>query len=295
MTNKYIDVYTLIEPEICKLRNFGIETASLDCRLLLTKSVKKYKTLHNHEYINITNEEIKNFKNLIEERLAGKPVSRIINKRNFWKMEFKLNEATLDPRPDSETLIYAVLNHFIDKLQPLKILDLGSGSGCLGLSLLDEYQNSQVSFFDTSQKSLEMVKNNSLKLGLSERSKFLNLNWKDDNWDISLIKIENDIKFDLIISNPPYIPTNDIKKLQKEVKEYDPPIALDGGKDGMDAYKLIIPKLRNLIKTNGKIFLEIGKGQENFVSKIGIEHGLKLIELQKDLSGVNRVIVFITK
>ena len=295
MTNKYIDVYTLIEPEMCKLRKVGIETASLDCRLLLTKSIKKPKTLHNHEYINITNKEIKKFKYLIKERLAGKPVSRIINKRNFWKMEFKLNEATLDPRPDSETLIYAVLNHFINKLQPLKILDLGSGSGCLGLSLLDEYQNSKVSFFDTSQKSLEIVKNNSLKFGLSERSKFLHLNWKDDNWDTTLIKIENDTKFDIIISNPPYIPTDDIKKLQKEVKEYDPPIALDGGKDGMDAYKLIIPKLRNLIKTDGKIFLEIGKGQENCVSKIGIEHGLKLIELQKDLSGVNRVIVFIIK
>ena len=295
MTNKYIDVYTLIEPEMYKLRKVGIETASLDCRLLLTKSIKKNKTLQNHEYINITNKEIKKFKYLIKERLAGKPVSRIINKRNFWKMEFKLNEATLDPRPDSETLIHAVLNHFINKLQPLKILDLGSGSGCLGLSLLDEYQNSKVSFFDTSQKSLEIVKNNSLKFGLSERSKFLHLNWKDDNWDTSLIKIENDTKFDIIISNPPYIPTDDIKKLQKEVKEYDPPIALDGGKDGMDAYKLIIPKLRNLIKTNGKIFLEIGKGQENCVSKIGINHGLKLIELQKDLSGVNRVIVFIIK
>ena len=295
MTNKYIDVYTLIEPEMYKLRKVGIETASLDCRLLLTKSIKKNKTLQNHEYINITNKEIKKFKYLIRKRLAGKPVSRIINKRNFWKMEFKLNEATLDPRPDSETLIHAVLNHFINKLQPLKILDLGSGSGCLGLSLLDEYQNSKVSFFDISQKSLEIVKNNSLKFGLSERSKFLHLNWKDDNWDTNLIKIENDTKFDIIISNPPYIPTDDIKKLQKEVKEYDPPIALDGGKDGMDAYKLIIPKLRNLIKTNGIIFLEIGKGQENCVSKIGIEHGLKLKELQKDLSGVNRVIVFIIK
>ena len=262
---------------------------------MLTKSVGKQKTLHNHEYIDITNKEIKNFENLIEERLAGKPVSRIINKRHFWKMEFKLNEATFDPRPDSETLIYAVLNHFKNKLQTLKILDLGSGTGCLGLSLLDEYQNSKVSFFDASQKSLEIVKNNALNFGLSKRSKFVYLNWKENNWDKNLIKIENDTKFDIIISNPPYIPTDDVKKLQKEIKEYDPPMALDGGKDGMDAYKLIIPKLRNLIETNGKIFLEIGKGQENLVSNIGIEHGLKLIELQKDLSGVKRVIVLNVK
>ncbi len=295
MTSKNIDVYTLIEPEICKLREVGIESASLDCRLLLTKSLEIDKVLHIHENINITNKEIKNFKKLIEQRLAGKPVSRIINKRNFWKMDFKLNKDTLDPRPDSETLIYAVLNHFNNKLQPLKILDLGSGSGCLGLSLLAEYQNSKVSFFDTSEKSLEIVKSNSLNLGLLDRSNFLHLNWKDKNWDTNLFKIENNTKFDLLISNPPYVPTDDIKNLQKEVKEYDPFISLDGGKDGLDAYRLIIPKLKNLIKKNGKIFLEIGKNQEDFVSKIGIEYGLKLIELKKDISGVNRVIIFIIK
>ena len=110
MTNKNIDVYTLIKSEINKLRKVGIETANLDCRLLLSKSLNRDKTLYNHESINITENEIKNFKNLIEQRLTGKPVSRIINKRNFWKKEFKLNEETLDPRSDSETLIDAVLN-----------------------------------------------------------------------------------------------------------------------------------------------------------------------------------------
>ena len=161
--------------------------------------------------------------------------------------------------------------HFTDKYQLLKILDLGSGSGCLGLSLLDEYQNSTVSFLDTSQKSLEIVKINSENFGLSDRSKLIHLDWRNENWDTELFKIEKENKFDILISNPPYIPTNDIKKLQKEVKEYDPFIALNGGKEGLDAYKLIIPKLRNLIKKNGKIFFEIGKGQENFVSSKAIE------------------------
>lgn len=295
MNSKSIDVYTLIEPEIFKLRKVGIETASLDCRLLLTYSLRRHKILHNHQCINITNKEIENFKNLIKQRLAGKPVSRITNKRNFWKREFTLNEATLDPRSDSETLINAVLTHFTNKLQSLKILDLGSGAGCLGLSLLDEYPNAKVSFLDTLKKSLEIVKNNSFNFGLLDRSNFLHLNWKDKNWDTNLIKIENASMFDILISNPPYIPTDDIKNLKKEVKDYDPLIALDGGKDGLDAYKLIIPKLRNLIKKNGKIFFEIGKNQEKFISKIGIKNGLKLIEIKKDLSGVNRVIVFIAK
>ena len=146
-----IDVYTLIKSEIYKLRKFGIETANLDCRLLLTKSLELNKTLHNHQNINISDNEFKNFKNLIMQRLSGKPVSRIINKKNFWDNEFELNDETLDPRPDSETLIDAVLSHFKSKIQNLKILDLGSGTGCLGLSLLKEYPNSVVSFFDISK------------------------------------------------------------------------------------------------------------------------------------------------
>ena len=175
MIKKNIEVYTLIKSEIHKLRRAGIETANLDCRLLLSKSLNSDKILYNHEVINITKNEFNNFKNLIEQRLSGKPISRIINKRNFWKKEFKLNEETLDPRPDSESLIDTILAHFTDKYQLLKILDLGSGSGCLGLSLLDEYQNSTVSFLDTSQKSLEIVKINSFNFGLSGRSKLIHL------------------------------------------------------------------------------------------------------------------------
>ena len=289
MASKNIDVYTLIESEICKLRKVGIETASLDCRLLLTKS------LHNHEYIDITNKEIKKFKHFIKQRIAGKPVSRIINKRNFWKMEFKLNEATLDPRYDSETLIDAVLNHFTNKLQPLKILDLGSGSGCLGLSLLHEYPNSEASFFDISPKSLKMVKINALNLGLLERSQFINLNWQVNDWDKKLITIENNIKYDVIVSNPPYVPTDVIKTLKKEVKIFDPFVALNGGKQGLDAYRSILPKLINIIKSNGKIFIEIGKGQQYHITSIATEHGLSLKEYRKDLSGVIRVIILNVK
>ena len=295
MTNQNINVYTLIKPEIIKLRKVGIKTAILDCRLLLSKSLGRKLTLYNHENVNISKNEIEYFKTLIVQRLSGKPVSRIINKRDFWKKEFKLNEETLDPRPDSETLIESVLEHYRDKLQAIKILDLGSGSGCLGLSLLDEYHNSKVSFFDISEKSLEIVKINSLNFGFSDRSKFVHLDWRDREWDLNLIKIENDTKFDILISNPPYIPAGEIKKLQKEVREYDPFIALNGGKDGLNAYKLIIPKLRNILKKNGKIFFEIGKGQEKFISSIAMEYGLLPIQYKKDLSGINRVIVFIIK
>ena len=295
MIKKNIEVYTLIELEINKLKSVGIETANLDCRLLLSKSLNSDKTLYNHQIINISENEIKNFQSLIQERLNGKPVSRVINRRNFWKKEFELNDETLDPRSDSETLIETIIEQYKEKLQFLKILDLGSGSGCLGLSLLDEYPQSEASFFDISPKSLEMVKKNALNLGLSERSKYINLNWKIDGWDQKLLISEKNIKYDVIISNPPYIPTDVIKTLKKEVKKHDPFVALNGGKDGLDAYKSILPKLLNIIKSSGKIFLEIGKGQENSIIKIAAEHGLSLKGYKKDLSGVTRVLFFMIK
>ncbi len=293
MTCKNIDIYTLIKPEILKLRNIGIETANLDCRLLLSETLERYETIYNHQNIYITENEIKKFQNLIQQRLRGKPVSRIINKRSFWKKEFELNDATLDPRSDSETLIESVIEHCPNKLEFLKVIDLGSGTGCLGLSLLDEYPCSEVSFFDTSKKSLEMVKKNAQNFDLLERSKYINLDWNVRDWDKKLMKIENNIKYDIAISNPPYIPTNDIKTLRKEVKKYDPFIALNGGKDGLDSYRSILSNLTNIIKPNGKIFLEIGKGQKNYVTKIAIKHGLLPKEYKKDLSGVTRVITFV--
>ena len=292
MTYKNIDVYTLIKPEILKLRNIGIETANLDCRLLLSETLDRYETIYNHQNIYISENEIKKFQNLIQQRLSGKPVSRIINKRSFWKKEFELNDATLDPRSDSETLVESVIEYYPDKLEFLKIIDLGSGTGCLGLSLLDEYSCSEVSFVDTSKKSLEIVKTNAQNFDLLERSKYINLDWNVRDWDKKLMKIENNMKYDIAISNPPYIPTNDIKTLTKEVKKYDPFIALNGGKDGLDSYRSIFSNLSNIIKSNGNIFFEIGKGQENDVTKIAIKHGLFPKEYKKDLSGVTRVIIF---
>ena len=295
MAYKNIDVYDLIRPMVIKLRNKGIETANLDCRLLLSKSLNKRVSIYNHQNIRISQSEFAKFQNLIQQRLNGKPVSRIINKRNFWKKEFQLNDETLDPRFDSETLIETILEHYKDKLQSLKILDLGSGSGCLGLSLLDEYHNSEVSFFDISSKSLEMAKINAINLGLLERSKYINLNWHINDWDEKLISIENNLKYDIIISNPPYIPTNLIKTLKKEVKKYDPFIALNGGKEGLDAYKSILPKLTNIIKPNGKIFFEIGEGQESPITKIAKGYGLSVEGYKKDLAGVIRVIMLYVK
>ena len=225
----------------------------------------------------------------------GKPVSRIINKRNFWKRDFKLNEEVLDPRQDTEVLITAVLKYYSNKFDKLDILDLGSGSGCIGLSLLEELKYSNVSFLDVSKKSLEIVKINATEYNLEHRSAYFQLNWNSKNWDSDLLKFRNKSKFDIIVTNPPYIPTDEIKSLQREVKDFDPFVALDGGLDGLMAYKTIFPKFNRILKNGSKIFVEIGMGQEDMVIKIGYENNLLLLGYEKDLSGIVRVIVFMTK
>jgi len=295
MIKKKLDVFSLIKSEIEVLKKSGSETASLDCRLLLSYVLEKKSTIYTHENVYITDDEIKNFKVLISERSLGKPVSRIINKRNFWKRDFKLNEEVLDPRQDTEVLITAVLKYYSNIFDKLDILDLGSGSGCIGLSLLEELKNSNVSFLDVSKKSLEIVKINATEYNLEHRSAYFQLNWNSKNWDSDLLKFRNKSKFDIIVTNPPYIPTDEIKSLQREVKDFDPFVALDGGLDGLMAYKTIFPKFNRILKNGSKIFVEIGMGQEDMVIKIGYENNLLLLGYEKDLSGIVRVIVFMTK
>ena len=294
-SKRLLDVYTIIKPEIEKLKKIGNTTPSLDCRILLSYIMGFSETIYSHENINISTDEITLFKKLIKDRYMGKPISRIISQKNFWKNTFKINENTLDPRPDSETIIESILKHIPDKCKSFKILDLGSGSGCLGLSLISEYENSKVTFLDISKNSLQAVKANALKFDLYEKSNFVNLDWRNSDWGKKLLKLEKNIKFDLIVSNPPYIASNDIKNLQIEVREHEPIIALDGGEDGLDAFRFIMPKINNLLQKNGKIFIEIGKGQQNQVEKIASDYGLFAIDFVKDLSGIIRVLIFIVK
>jgi len=239
MIRKKHDVFDIIKPEIELLKKSGCNTPGLDCRLLLAHVLKLERTVYTHENIYVTDDELKKFKELILDRSCGKPVSRIINRRSFWKREFQLNEETLDPRQDSEILISAVLNYYSNELEKLEILDLGAGSGCLGLSLLEELKSSRVSFLDISKKSLEIIKMNASQFNLDKRSEYFQLDWNSNGWDSFLLNYRNNSKFDIILSNPPYIPTNEIKFLQKEVKEFDPLIALDGGLDGLLAYKCV--------------------------------------------------------
>lgn len=290
--NNFIEANTIIKPALIILQKSNIKAPNLDCRILLGHAMGLNRSVYPHEQIKITQKEINKFKTLIEERKKGKPVSRIINKKQFWKMNFTLNEETLDPRPDSEVIIESILKHFKDKLGNLRILDLGSGSGCLGLSILNEYKNSKGILIDASLDSLEIAKINAVDYNLFHRSKFINLNWFKKEWTKELLQNMENKKFDIIISNPPYIPSNDINNLQIEVKRFEPRLALDGGKDGMDSYKSILPNIIDILKPEGKIFLEIGHNQQNLINKIANKCELIFKDSNKDLSGIIRVLVY---
>jgi release factor glutamine methyltransferase len=286
------EAYLITKEAIQDLKNNHNQTPNLDSRILLGFAMGLDRAIYPHEKINITKNEINIFKKCIQNRIKGKPVSRILGFKNFWKMNFKISKATLDPRPDSEVIIETIMKFYPDKSKILRILDLGSGSGCLGLSILYEYNKSKAFFLDSSLESLKIAKYNALKYKMDKRSEFVCLNWNDEMWDKELHDIAKGNLFDIIISNPPYIPSSQIQELQIEVKTYEPAMALDGGEDGMTSYKCILPKLANLLSSEGNAFIEIGINQKNDINKIANSCDLIFKESNKDLSDVIRVLVY---
>ena len=264
------------------LKNKGILTANLDVKILLAFLLNiDTKEIINYFNNEISNEFLNNFQKLLSRRLNREPIANIIGKKAFWDYDFIVNENVLTPRPDSETLIEAVLENYKDKDQKLNILDLGTGSGCLILTLLSIYQNSQGLAIDISDKALEIAKQNAKLLNIN-RIKFLKNNWNDNINE----------KFDIIISNPPYIPKKEIEDLEPEVNKYNPLLALDGGNDGLDCYKYLAENLQKNCKKDTKIFLEIGKNQENDIIEIFKNNEFELVKMYKDINKIVRILEF---
>ena len=211
----------------------------------------------------------------IQRRLAGEPIAKIIGKKGFWKDDFIVSKDVLDPRPDSETLIEAVLEKFPDKNAPLRILDLGTGSGCLLLSLLGEYKNATGIGIDISDKALAIANQN-------KRNKKANFIQRDMRQNLSDLG-----KFDMMISNPPYIPTDEIQTLERDVKDYDPLLALDGGKDGLELYRALAKQ-----HLAPHLFIEIGKDQEQQIIPLFESEGWQFVQYWKDLGKITRVLQF---
>jgi release factor glutamine methyltransferase len=220
------------------------------------------------------------FGTLINRRIAREPLALIVGHREFWSMEFQVSPTTLIPRPDSETLIEAALAAFANRPPPRRIIDLGTGTGCLLLALLKEFPSAFGIGLDLFPDAAALAKANASRLGLARRSTFLAADWTRP--------ING--RFDLIISNPPYIRGADIETLMPEVALYEPRAALDGGADGYDAYRIILPNLKNTLEHNGAAILELGIGQANYVTDAAREAGLES-SLRLDLAEIPRAIV----
>ncbi len=258
-----------------QLKSAGIELPELEARILL------------REFANVTDTDIlignipefdqAKLNEAIARRIAGEPMGRVLGYREFWGRKFYLSPATLEPRPDTETLIEAVLKE--DK-KPKTILDLGTGTGCILLTLLHEIPGATGIGVDLSLEACETANKNAKAQGVDERVSFIQSDWLEN--------VEG--KFDLIVSNPPYITSEDVENLESNVKDFDPRLALDGGKDGLDPYRNLLGTLKNVLAEGGVIFFELGKGQVPDIEEIAAAHGATLHAVYSDLGGVERVV-----
>jgi release factor glutamine methyltransferase len=216
-----------------------------------------------------------------ERRAAGEPLSRIVGKREFWGLTFAITPHVLDPRPETETIVEAALSILSDRREdPMRILDLGVGSGALLCALLTEFGGGRGIGVDVSADAAEVARGNLQACGLSLRAEIRVGDWMSG--------LEG--RFDLIVSNPPYIPTADLPLLPREVRNFDPWLALDGGIDGLDAYRRILPESRRLLAPGGWLLAEVGAGQATDVSAIANQCGFTDVKTYRDLAGANRVL-----
>ena len=263
------------------LGNFNTNSSILDSELLLAKAIKKdrqYVILNSKE--NIDKNSLNIFFNLIKRRKKGEPIAYLTNKKEFWNEIFYIDKNVLIPRPDTEIIIEQLLKISLKRSQ-LQVLDIGVGSGCILLSLLKERPNFYGTGIDISKKSINVSKFNTKQLNLSNRVKFFH----------SSVDNFNNGKYDMIVSNPPYIEQLSIKYLEKDVVNFEPKLALSGGFDGFSKIRKVINKASILIKKNGKFILEIGFNQKNKVIKILKEEGFYVNKAIKDYGNNDRCII----
>ena len=263
------------------LKNKSILSAKLDSEILMAKALGKkreYIILNNNKIIKEQN--LKYFKKLVHERATRKPIAYLLKKKSFWNSEFYVNKNTLIPRPDTEIILEQVLK-FTKNKNYLNILDIGVGSGCILLSVLNERKNFYGTGIDISKNSLDTCKINAKKLLLDRRVKFFKS-------DVDKFAIG---KYDLVVSNPPYISRCDLKYLENDVIKFEPKLALDGGLDGLSVIRKVIKKSSELLKKNGKFILEIGFDQKSKVIKLLNNKGFYINSTVKDLANNDRCIV----
>ena len=276
-----MNIQTLLNQASKILESSSSVSSKLDIEILLSEVIKKnrqYLLLNSNE--ELKKENIKSFNYLVKRRKKGEPIAYLINKKDFWKQNYYVNQNVLIPRPDTELLVEETLKLFNVNLK-LNILDIGTGSGCILLSILKERRNFIGTGIDISKKAINVARFNAKMYQLSNRVKFYNS-------DIDKFLIG---KYDLILSNPPYIRQQELKYLEKDIKGFEPKLALDGGKDGFSKIVKVISKTLELLKRNGKFILEIGFDQKNKTLDILKNNNFYINKVVKDYGKNYRCII----
>jgi release factor glutamine methyltransferase len=271
-----------LKDAVARLRAAGVETPVLDARLLVQHALgADWNQLYIGPDRELTERERADLGQLLDRRVAREPVSRILGRREFWSLELLVGPDTLDPRPDTETIVDAALKLVPRRDLHLRILDLGTGTGAILLALLTELPSATGLGVDRAPGAVATATENARLLGLEGRARFRNGDWGRG--------IEE--RFDLIVANPPYIRRDDIAGLAPEVRDFDPLLALDGGPDGLDAYRALAPDLERLLDPGGCAVLEVGQGQAAAVSRILEAAGLRPAGSARDLGGIERCVI----
>lgn len=263
-----------------RLNAAGVAGSALDARLLVQHATSSsHERLVAEPGLQVSQEASRRLNGLLSRRLAGEPVSRILGEREFYGRRFAIGPTTLDPRPDTETLIEAAVG-----LAPRapRLLDLGTGSGAIAVTLLAEIAQSSAVATDISTDALDVARNNARRHGVADR-----LSLVQSDWFANLNEV-----YDMILSNPPYIRSGDIASLAPEVAKFDPKAALDGGDDGLDAYRRIAAGASDHLKPDGKILMEIGAGQAEPVAAVFSRHNFVMLRHWRDLGGHIRCLGF---
>ena len=270
----------LIKESLIKLKQENINNPELDLRILLKHASKK-----NNEIIlsnlNLDNIDIDKFKTSLQKRIDRQSIAKIINNKSFWKYDFYVNNFVLDPRPETELIIEEVLNIYKNKYLKFKILDIGTGSGCIAISLAKEYRNASITAIDVSQEALKVAEKNSKIHNCGNQ---IHLKLADFNNIYS--------KFDLIVSNPPYLTNDQFDNTDPEVKNFEPKLALVGGDDGLKFYREYSNTLQNLMNKKANFVCEIGINQRQDCEEIFQNSGLNLSNIVNDLQGIERILSF---
>ena len=276
-----MNINTAIQNALLDLKKKNIKSALLDCEILMSKALNQHRSkviLNLDRQLN--NKDYKIFRELVTRRLKNKPIAYLIGKKSFWKYEFEINDKVLIPRPDTELIIEQVLDVYKNK-HNINFLEIGVGSGCIILSILKEKKSFFGKGVDLSKDSIKLCKKNAKNLNVSNRLKLFKSDI--DNFNLG--------KYDLIVSNPPYIKKFDLKNLDKDVYNYEPNLALNGGLDGLSEIRKFVRLSSELIKLNGKLIIEIAHDQKKMVKKMLNENGFYVNKVAKDLANKNRCIV----